>query len=62
MHRFTLNRHRERLLWARERTSGVASYRTSDWKQVDARMVELGVERAAHEHEVCAQLVEAVRF
>ncbi len=30
-----------------------AGYRASDWKRVDERITELGVERAAHEHEVC---------
>ena len=38
------------------------SYQLSDWKQVDERITELGVERAAHEHEVCRRLLEAERL
>jgi hypothetical protein len=29
----------------------------ADWKRVDERLVELGVERAAHEHDVCRWLL-----
>ncbi len=39
-----------------------AGYRASDWKLVDERITELGVERAAHEHEVCRRLLEAERL
>ncbi len=39
-----------------------AGYRASDWKLVDERISELGVERAAHEHELCRRLLEAERL
>jgi hypothetical protein len=39
-----------------------ASYQASDWKQVDERITELGVERGAHERELCRQLLEAERL
>ena len=34
----------------------------SDWKRVDVRITELGVERAKHEHEVCCRLIDAERL
>jgi len=51
---------RPRDLWVCEETS--PAYQPSDWKRVDERITELGVERAAHEREVCAQLLAAERL
>ncbi len=48
------------LLQVCEETS--AGYRALDWKRVDERITELGVERAAHEHEVCGRLLDAERL
>ncbi len=55
---------KERLLVVREDVSSPygADDEAEDWKHVDARIVELGVERAAHEREVCRWLVEAERL
>ncbi len=53
-------RRRGGLLRVCEETS--AGYRASDWKLVDERITELGVERAAHEHEVCRRLLDAERL
>ena len=52
-------RQSERALHVREEA---ASSYGSDWKRVDARIVELGRERAEHEREVCRCLAEAERL
>lgn len=63
---YDLSRHlREaRLLVVREEASPPygADDEAADWKHVDTRIIELGVERAAHEREVCRWLVEADRL
>ena len=58
-----LGRHREPVPMARQEVAGKAGYGAEpDWKHVDARIVALGVERSAHEREVCRWLVEAERL
>ena len=58
-----LGRHREQVLVARQEVAGEADCDAeTDWKHVDARIVALGVERSAHEREVCRWLVEAERL
>jgi hypothetical protein len=58
---YDLSRHRQRTLRVCEEIS--AGYAPSeDWKEVDARITELGRRRAAHEHEVCLALCDAERL